>query len=203
MLAGLPVVIYADRGSSHFVENEKTGLVVSNAEEFIAAIERLYRDPALRCALGSAARTYAEAEFDSDKHAARLAGVIEDAAAVAKRPLFAQHATSVDPGQLTGAGLFLVSQGWSEAEAADAAAAWVAGEDDRLNDFATAASDVCFAVEGGIVHWRNHEPSDPLLRAWSGYWLQRSGRHQEARSEFDAALRLGANAGAFMRFAQQ
>jgi len=45
MLAGLPVVIYADRGSSHFVENMKTGLVVANAEEFVAAIERLYRGP--------------------------------------------------------------------------------------------------------------------------------------------------------------
>jgi glycosyltransferase involved in cell wall biosynthesis len=46
MLAGLPAVIYADRGPSHFVENEKTGLVVSNAMEFTAAIERLYHDPA-------------------------------------------------------------------------------------------------------------------------------------------------------------
>ena len=47
MLAGLPVVIYADRGPSRFVSNEKTGLVVSNAEEFAAALERLYHEPTL------------------------------------------------------------------------------------------------------------------------------------------------------------
>ncbi len=203
MLAGLPVVVYADRGSSRLVENEKTGLVVPNAAEFTAAIERLYHDPALRCALGAAARIHAEAEFGSHKYAARLAGVIEDAAAAAKRPLFMQRATSIDLDRLTAAALFLVSQGWPEEEAADAVAGWAAGKDDGLSDFAEAASDVCFSVEGGVVHWRNHEPDDPLLRAWSGYWLRRSGRDQEARSEFDAALRLGADARAVARLTKR
>lgn len=201
MLAGLPVVIYADRGPSHFVENNKTGLVVSNSAQFTAAIERLYHDPALRCTLGAAARTYAEAEFASHKHLVRLASVIEDAAAAAKRPLFEHSGASIDFGGLTAAALFLVSQGWPKEQAADAVAAWVADADDRLSEFAEEASDACYKVEGGIIHWRNHKPDDPLLRAWSGYWLRRSGRHQEATIEFDAALRLGAPARAVARLA--
>jgi glycosyltransferase involved in cell wall biosynthesis len=201
MFAGLPVVIYADRGPSHFVSNEKTGLVVSNAEEFAAALERLYHEPALRRALGAAAKAHAEAEFGSHKHAARLVGVIEDAAAGPRRPLFAHR--SIDLCDLKPAALFLVSQGWSEEEADSAVAAWVAGEDDSLSDFAESASSACYNVEGGIVHWRNQEPDDPLLRAWTGHWLRRSGRHREARSEFDAALHLGANASAVARLAER
>jgi glycosyltransferase involved in cell wall biosynthesis len=203
MLAGLPVVTYADRGSSRLVENEKTGLVVSNAAEFTAAIERLYRDPDLRCALGAAAQAHAAVEFSLDKNAARLAGVIEDVARAEKRPLFVQRADAVDLGRLTPAALFLVSQGWPEDEAANAVAAWAANADERLSEFAETASDVCYKVEGGIVHWRNHEPNDPLLRVWSGYWLRRSGNHQQATTEFDAALRLGAHAGAVARLADR
>jgi glycosyltransferase involved in cell wall biosynthesis len=201
MLAGLPVVIYSGRGPSHFVENEKTGLVVSNAADFTAAIERLYHEPGLRRALGAAAKAHAESEFGSDKHAARLAGVIKGAMTSPKASLFMQRTTSISLAHLTPAALFLVSQGWLEEEAADAVVAWTAGNGDRMSDFAEAASDVCFKVEGGIVQWRNHAPNDPLLRAWSGYWLRRSGRHQDARSEFEAALRLGADDRAVARLA--
>jgi L-malate glycosyltransferase len=201
MLAGLAVVIYAHRGPSHFVENEKTGLVVSSPAEFTTAIERLYLDPDLRRELGAAARTYAEVEFGSHKHVARLAGVVEAAAAGQKRPLFAQCETSIELSRLAPAALFLVSQGWPQDEAADAVAAWTEGADDKLSEFAETANDVCYKVEGGIVHWRNHRPGDPLLRAWSGYWLRRLGRDAEAKREFDAALRLGAHAGAVARLA--
>jgi hypothetical protein len=72
-----------------------------------------------------------------------------------------------------------------------------------LSEFAEKASDVCYKVEGGIVHWRNHAPDDSVLRAWSGYWLRRSGRHQEAQKEFDAAIRLGANAFAVARLSRR
>ena len=201
MLAGLPVVIYGDRGPSHFVLNEKTGLVVSSAVEFSAALERLYHEPGLRFELGAAAKAHAEAEFGSHKHAARLADVVEDAAAGPRRPLFVRG--SIDLCNLTPAALFLVSQGWSEEEADNAIAGWATGEDDTFNDFAESATDACYKVEGGIVHWRNHEPDDPLLRAWSGHWLRRTGRHREARSEFDAALRLGAHARAVARLADR
>jgi glycosyltransferase involved in cell wall biosynthesis len=199
MFAGLPVVIYADRGPSHFIENEKTGLVVSNPAEFTTAIEQLYHNPILRRELGAAAKTCAEVEFGSNKHVARLASVVEVAARGRKQPLFAQAGTSIELRHLRPAALFLVSQGWPQNEAAEAVAAWTENADDKLSKFAETASDVCYKVEGGIVHWRNHRPDDPLLRAWSGYWLRRSGRHEEAKMEFDAALGLGADAGAVAR----
>jgi glycosyltransferase involved in cell wall biosynthesis len=201
MLAGLPVVIYAHRGPSRFVENEKTGLVVSSPAQFTAAIERLYRDPELRIALGAAARTYAEAEFGSHKHVMRLAGVIEAASTTPKRPLFECGRTSIDLARLSPAGLFLVSQGWQEDEAADAVAAWATDADNRLSAFAETANDAFYKVEGGVMHWRNHQPNDPLLRVWSGYWLRRTGRDREATDEFDAALNLGAHRGAVARLA--
>jgi glycosyltransferase involved in cell wall biosynthesis len=106
MLAGLPVVIYADRGSSRLVKNEKTGLVVSDAAEFTAAIERLYHDPALRRTLGTTAQTYAAAEFGSDKYVTSLASVVENAAASPKQPLVAQRTTSIGLAQLPPAALF-------------------------------------------------------------------------------------------------
>lgn len=201
MLAGLPVVVYAGRGSSRLVEHGRTGLVAADAAEFGASLERLHRDAALRAALGAAAKAHAEAAFDPCAHAARLASAIDATAAAAKRPLFAARTPAADHGGLTSGALFLVSQGWDKAEAADAVAAWMAGQDDRLNDFALAASDNGFTVEGGIVHWRNHAPDDALLRAWSGQWLLRSGRPEAAQAEFDAALRLGADAGTLARLA--
>jgi hypothetical protein len=201
MLAGLPVVVYANRGSSHFVENGKTGLVVSSPAEFTAAIERLYREPALRCALGAAARNHAAAEFEPHKHAERLFRVVADAATAPKRMLFETGPASIDIERLTPASLFLVSQGWPEDEAAEAVAAWIANADPRVSEFAETASDACYKIEGGVVHWRNHRPDDPLLRAWSGYWLRRSGRHEQAKHELDVALRLGAHPRAIARLA--
>jgi len=199
MLAGLPVVVYEGRGASHFVEDMKTGLVVANSEGFVAAIERLYRDPALQSRLGAAAKTYAETEFCSEKHVTRLAALIEHAAAAAKQPLFIQGAGSTALERLAPSALFLVSQGWPEDAAADAVNAWLACGDDRLSEFAEMASDACYKVEGGIVHWRNHAPDDPVLRAWSGYWLLRLGRDQEARSEFEAAIYHGVPASGIAR----
>jgi len=200
MLAGLPVVAYAGRGPSQFIDNETTGLLVSSAAEFTGAIERLYRDPGLRHTLGAAAARYARAEFGSGKHVARLAELVERAATAPKGPWFTQHGMEIDLGHLTSGALFLVSQGWSPADAVEAVKAWTAGEDDRLIAFAWAASEACYKVEGGIIHWRNHEPNDPLLRFWSGCWLKRSGRHDEANAEFDTALRLGAPPNAVARF---
>jgi hypothetical protein len=51
-------------------------------------------------------------------------------------------------------------------------------------------------VEGGILHWRNDCPEDPLLRYWAALWLKRHDRGEEADLEMAEAMRLGAPAGA-------
>lgn len=72
MAAGKGIVSSA--GSAKLLEHEQTGLVVPNGDvsAFAAAIVRLAADPALRDALGLAAREYVERNYSWEQAAERL-----------------------------------------------------------------------------------------------------------------------------------
>jgi glycosyltransferase involved in cell wall biosynthesis len=71
----LPVVASRLSGIPELVEDGRTGLLVEpgDVEGLSRAIERLLRDPELRCALGRAGRERVEKEFHLDANAAALA----------------------------------------------------------------------------------------------------------------------------------
>jgi hypothetical protein len=96
--------------------------------------------------------------------------------------------------------LFLLSQNWPIDEAASAVGAWQEGRSDMLMERGLTFDAEAFQVEGGILQWRRHAMDDPLIRSWTGLWLQRIGRLDEARREFAEAERLGAPRATIARY---
>ncbi|MEM7527150.1 MAG: glycosyltransferase [Pseudomonadota bacterium] len=184
MLAGIPPVILPHGGPSRFVRDGETGIVAADEAAFAAAIERLYREPRLRSTLGQGARRYAEQAFAPRPHVERLLDTLHDARGREGAVFRLAHTTpSVR---------FLASQGWALDDARHALAGFLGGADTRLVDYASAAVDDLFQLEGGILQWRNAHPEDPVLRCWAGIWLTRTGDTEAAAAEFEVAADLGA-----------
>lgn len=79
--AGVPQIAGASGGAGEAVVHGETGLVVarpSDAGAAAGAISRLLADQGLRAAMGAASRRRAEASFDYDRLASRLAATLAD-----------------------------------------------------------------------------------------------------------------------------
>jgi phosphatidylinositol alpha-1,6-mannosyltransferase len=79
--AGVPQIAGASGGAGEAVEDRETGLVVrrpADVGESARAIARLLGDQELRSHMGAASRRRAEASFDYDKLAPRLARSLAD-----------------------------------------------------------------------------------------------------------------------------
>jgi hypothetical protein len=189
MLAGVPPVILPHGGPSRFVTDGKNGIVAANEDEFVAAIEHLYRHPEKRRALALEARRSALALFATDRHAADLMGLAEAAARREKARIFTPGSGGPP---MSAAAMFLISQDWDEAAAVTSVAAFWAGRTAELISYAQDLDDDGFQVEGGILHWRKEAMDDPILRTWAAVWLLRHGRTDDAEREMAEAVRLGA-----------
>ena len=96
MACALPVVSSRLSGIPELVEEGVSGLLAppGDAAAIADALERLARDPALRAALGSAARARIVAEFDIHRNAAELAGLFQDYLTVPEASASAPHSTA-------------------------------------------------------------------------------------------------------------
>jgi colanic acid/amylovoran biosynthesis glycosyltransferase len=83
MALKVPVIATDVTGIPELVEHERTGLLVPqhDPDAIAAAIERLLADRAAADALAANARRLVEREFDLRRNAARLRGLLEEAAA--------------------------------------------------------------------------------------------------------------------------
>ena len=83
MALNVPVISTAVTGIPELVEHRRTGLLVPQHDPhaIAAAIERLLADPAATATLAANARARVEQEFDLRRNAARLRGLLEEAAA--------------------------------------------------------------------------------------------------------------------------
>ncbi|MBZ9796271.1 glycosyltransferase family 4 protein [Mesorhizobium sp. ES1-4] len=190
MLAGVPPVILPHGGPVRFVIDGRNGIVARSEDEFVEAIQHLHRHPDKRRALGREARQSALAMFSAERHVATLMRTIEATMPRPKRRLLDRGDPTM-PARSPSL-LFLLSQDWNEAAAQDAIIDWHAGRTAALEAYAQGLDDDAFQVEGGILHWRNECPEDPLLRFWTALWLKRHDRHDEADREMAEAMRLGA-----------
>jgi glycosyltransferase involved in cell wall biosynthesis len=77
MAAGLPVVANPVGVQASMVRHGETGYLVTNLDEWCAAIERLAGDPALRKRMGMAGRRVVEAEYSVSSGAASWKAVLE------------------------------------------------------------------------------------------------------------------------------
>lgn len=191
MLAGIPPVIFPHGGCARFVIDGKTGIVAHSEDEFVRAIEFIWRNPQRREELGRNAKAYALEAFAPEMPAARLSRSILEAVEQPKQNLMT-HLSPLRPGDGRVAERFLVSQGWRPNEAVGAVSEWLIGGGEELEHYASSLPDEAYQVEGGVLHWRNAMPETPLLRYWAALWLLRKGRTDEALREVDAARRSGA-----------
>lgn len=189
MWCGLPPVVLSGGGVGAMVADGQTGLVVGE-RDWADAIERLADDPGLVRRLGDNARSHARRAFDP---AAATARTIDLLTAMTRR---SDHARRSLPTSVTGAERFTRSlgrHGRSLPQFADRLARRI--EDPSLAltpaEQALADSPDTFAYgEGGIVHYRNRYPADPLLRYWSALVAEGRGQHETAAAELAAAAEL-------------
>ena len=69
---GIPIAAMNTGGTADIIDDEKTGLLSRGPDELSQDVGRLVADPALRTALGAAARARASALFDSARVVARI-----------------------------------------------------------------------------------------------------------------------------------
>jgi len=185
MWVGVPPVVFPHGGVADLVHHDETGLVVTTEAEYAAAVDRLAGDATLRERLGSRAREVARRRFRPAELAAAWTAAIHLGAGLPRRERAALHAGR------QGAGLFVASLG-------ELAGPFAAASGSRADDRAAAEVDIAQSApglvggEGGIMHYRNTWPDDPLLRRWSGLVARAAGRVDVADAEFRAADTLGA-----------
>lgn len=192
MLAGVPPVILPHGGPARFVQHGETGLVAQDEQGFVAAVEELCREPALRHRIGRAARDFATRAFEPRAHVERTLNVLETVADQDLREFQLCPGPVVSGEVGESAARFLTSQGYDYRDARALVDSFLADGDARLIAYAEAAPNEVYQLEGGILHWRNRHPQDPILRCWSGMWLDRQ-EDPNAAAEFEAAAALGAH----------
>jgi glycosyltransferase involved in cell wall biosynthesis len=190
MSVGIPPLVFGHGGVRSLVEHEHTGLVVSTEAEYVAAIDRLAGDAALRERLGKNAQVFARQHFDALFWTRKMIEVLEQVAAEPKRAR-----ERLDARAMSAAKGFIAALG----ECAGPFAASHAGNMGGGAAAAVEAADRMIATsntllargEGGVIHYRKEAPDDPHLRLWSGLIAEEAGQFAWAKSEYDAAERLG------------
>ncbi|OFV89016.1 MAG: hypothetical protein A2V74_00945 [Acidobacteria bacterium RBG_16_70_10] len=76
MGVGVPAVASPVGANRQIVEHGVTGLLATNKEEWVASLERLLRDAALRVELGRNARRVVEKRYSAEVQAPRVAGIL-------------------------------------------------------------------------------------------------------------------------------
>lgn len=186
MWVGVPPVVLPHGGVADLVEHEHTGLVAANEEDWAAAVDRLAADEVLRRRLGEQALQACRSRFDPATLAAAWVACVEAALGQPPRPRPRLYAD----GTGTGAALFVAALGERAgpfAVASGLADGDVAAAEEEIGR----ATPVVTGGEGGIVHYRNTWPDDPVLRRWSGLVAAAAGRRDLADSELRAGARLG------------
>lgn len=188
MWVGLPVVVLEGGGISGMVEHERNGLVVNEAD-WAPAIERVALDTPLARRLGDGASARSRQEFDPTRATEHCLELLSRCAS-SPRPE-RRHV----PTRSGGSARFLASLGSHAGllptaddlqrrcaePTADltSAEAWLAGCPDTFG-----------RGEGGVAHYRNQWPEDPLLRYWSALVARGRGDSDVADAEMAAAAGL-------------
>ena len=190
MFLGVPAVLWASGGPTHMVQHEVTGLLASNAHDYIRQVERLAAEPILRRTLGQQAATFARTHWGAERSAQQMNLIyrrLMEKPKVSRPPCPIANATS-------GATRFVNSLGSAAPQfevslAPDRHPLATVQAADRL--IANSSTLLASPASGGVLHYRFNYPSDVYLRFWSGLILHRQGRTALAALEFHRALAGG------------
>jgi L-malate glycosyltransferase len=187
MWVGIPPLVFGHGGVRLLVEHEHTGLVVSTEAEYVASIDRLAGDAALRQRLGKNAQSFARQRFDPLTWTRKTIDMLEQ---VADQPKRARE--RLDDRAASAAEGFIASLGEYGGPFAASHACGTIDAAVEAADRTIAASNTLLAHgEGGIIHYRKEAHDDPHLLLWSGLVAEAAGKFALAASEYDGAKRLG------------
>ena len=184
MSVGLPPVILPHGGAPLLVEHGVTGLIAQTPDEYSLSLARLHADSGLRQGLGENARRYALAHFGADNADKAMQRCYEQ---LLKTPKRTRDPLSLPPG---GAARFVESLGNAE-EPFVAAMAETKNPCEADQEIHGCSPLLASRWSGGILHYRDAYPDDPVLRFWAGLALLGQGRHSSAMKEFTLAESLG------------
>lgn len=190
MWLGVPPVVLAVGGLPYLVKHNETGLVARDENEYIELLQDLVGNSIERERLGRNAREFARRHFGAARVAPELRQVYDQAMRLPKRERVQPAAP--DHALYPGARALIRSFGeWSEPyqtslDSTDPEAV-------RAAEFRIANASPLEASPGagGILDYRLHYPTDPMLRLWSGLTLGTNRHYAFAAAEFTAAGRLG------------
>ncbi len=183
MAVGIPPVVLPHGGVCDLVEHERTGLIAADEDGYVAAVERLAREPALRRVLGGNARRFVRRIYSRARAVRAFDELYRE---LLTRPRRARHGRSAGDGAAARFVAALGSRGGPFAASLTSATPPLAEEASIAR-----ASPLLLHGTGGILHWAGAAPDDPHLRLWSGLGLLAGGRPEAAWRALEAARARG------------
>ena len=188
MFAGVPPVVLKHGGPARLVVNDHSGIVAQNADEYVQAIEFLYRDPAARARMAANAARQAREQFGARLCAERLNAAYRRLSLRPKRKRARSAGMAEVPNFDRGARQLVRSlDGIGDEHFQTSLSAGPAG------DIATAEEAIAelppiFA--NVVMQYRLRYPDDAFLRLWCGLLFAHADRPALAASEFKASMKL-------------
>ncbi|MBX2820340.1 MAG: glycosyltransferase [Rhodothermaceae bacterium] len=194
MYAGIPPIVFPHGGIKGLVQHNRTGLFVTNREDYKRAIEYLYYNPVERKRLGINAAAYARAHFGAKNAARAINKVYKRLLELPKR----YHSWSEDPqdfapklshkpsSQKQTSDIFIESLGFE-----DNYFVLSKHETDTLIQLEAdqqISKSSLLVFSNGISEYLKHAPEDPYLNLWSGLYQEENGNHAEALSAYATAI---------------
>ena len=194
MYAGIPPVVFPHGGIKGLVQHNRTGLFVTNKDDYRRAIEYLYYNPVERKRLGINAAAYARAHFGAKNAARAINKVYKRLLDLPKR----YHSWSEDPQDFAPK---LSHKPASQKQTSDIFIESL-GFDDNPFVLSKHEADLLIQLEAdqqiskssfqvfsdGISEYLTHAPEDAYMNLWSGLYQEENGNHAEALSAYAAAI---------------
>lgn len=168
MYYGLPVVAFSNPAEAEIIQNNVTGLLVDNEEDYVKAIEYLYNNPEERKRIGNNARKFVETELHPRKCFSDLETIYRELMKASKKHTSFDHRQDEtiivgDNDPHLGAKLFIESLGNSGLEFLESLK-----NSSRVAHEKIAKIERAMKVQtkGSIYQYLYFFPEDPYLKYW-------------------------------------
>ena len=203
MYLGIPPVIFPYGGAQRTVENNYSGLIVSNDREYCEAIAHLYHDPKLRHQLGENAKKSTRQRFGQKMSAGEYINLYKRMMTRPKRyrkfseagiPDVSGSTPSISDKKMlseksSGTRLLLKSLGDTAPQFKTSYLAADPVQVKEADHKIGRSSHLLF--RHGILAYRNKYPQDSYLRLWAGLYYQEQGDYARAYREYKWLIEQG------------
>ena len=194
MYAGVPPIAFPHGGIKGLIQHNRTGLIVTSAEDYRRAIEYLYYNPVEKKRLGVNAAAYARAHFGARNAARSMNSVYEQLLQTPKQyhiwgegiQAYSPHLSQQPSQSLESSDLFIASMG-------DYGQPFnVSKTEKEIQSLLSADKEIAqvsyLVYKTGLFRYMLDTPSDPYLCLWSGLYLEQNNMLTEALSAYAGAI---------------